>query len=143
MAAEDELQIRIGLTVDGVGQSRRSSDQAEAKSRRTQVVVADTDRHLGRVENRARALQKQVLKQFGRFVIAGALTEGLDELVPNSDDNAISAVRSLGTNVAMSSIFLQSLRGGVYIGGLVTAIGLVQKGVEVLDRSVGGSKKKL
>lgn len=117
----EDIQVRIGVTLQGAQEGRRTLDAAEPRARKLEAKTKDISRQLDISDRRLRAVPKGLLKVVAKGVVAGALTDGIEDLTGNSDMNAIAGLRTLGTNVAVQSLFM-GLRMGPYIGIILTGL---------------------
>jgi len=142
MGGEDELQIRVGLTIDGVQETERRSTTLVSRATTAKRTVEDVDRGLHRAEHRVEHMQKHILKNLTRFAIGSALGRGVEALTHNDDQNAYSFVRQLATTSTVQSLMLGSLRGGVIVGTIMTAIQALETGIENIKREVEEREKR-
>lgn len=131
----NELQIRVGVSVGGVQESARVVKDVEPRVARLQKTSKEIEVGANKLERRLAGMSKNMLKMVGKQAIAGALTEGIDALMPNNDLNAMNSLRNLGTNVSIQSLFM-GLKYGPFIGIVLSAIQAVRTGLDAVRDQV-------
>lgn len=139
--AQDELQIRLGLTVDGVQQARSTTSQLERRTTAVQTKAKQLDPAIRKLESRIAAVQKQAVKTAGKALVADAINQGLSNMTPNEDASAFSGLRDLGQNVAVNTVLLGG-RAGPILGLIMFSISQIQKTIGVLDGFIQEDRAK-
>jgi translation initiation factor 2B subunit (eIF-2B alpha/beta/delta family) len=139
--AEDRLDIRVGVSVQGLDASKRQTADLETKARKVKQDVTKADQQASAVQRRVESLLKGQLKQAGRFFLASALTEGFDALIPNQDHNAWARLGTqVGTNVGIGLV--SGGPTGAIIGLMVSGIQVLKEGLSALSDEVKQQSEK-
>ena len=126
---QDELQIRLGLTVTGAQQARSTAGQLEGRVQKVQTAAKAVDPVLRKLESRIAAVQKAAVKNVGKALVADAINQGLQNMTPHAEAGAFAGIAQLGTSIGINSIFLGG-RLGPIIGALTTSISLINTAID-------------
>ncbi len=137
-ADPDELQLRVGLTVSSAEGPAASAGPARGVARRFEREVVP---RANRVDRRIASLSKNYGKQFARYALGMALTEAYEELLPNNEQNAFTALKTLGVETAVGGLFM-GMRYGPILGLIIGTLKNVQEGVQSLKDQVEGDQKR-
>lgn len=147
MPEQDELQIRIGLSLDGVQQSETESKRTEERTARVERRVTQAKAQVSNLERRGETLAKNMLKAGARTIIYSSLTDGLESLIPNQDHNAYTTLAKIGGNAAVGYMF--GGPAGAFITLIASALGAVQERLRAhqekiaqLEKEAGETKKR-
>lgn len=128
---QDELQIRIGLSVAGAEAVQNRAAQADQKVERVKGKVRVAEVQTAAVETRLNALEKKFLKIGVGFLVGSALEQGLDYLVPTDDQNAMSVLSKTGARVAVQAAFSPNPMG-VILALVQGTISLIQEDIRLI-----------
>jgi hypothetical protein len=140
-APGQDIQVRIGVSLQGVQEGKRAVDAVEPRIRKVRAQTVQVNREIDRADRSLRGVQKGLLKSIAKGTIAGAMTQGIESLTPNNDLNAFGFMKTLGTNVSMQSMFM-GLRYGVYLGGILSLIQLSQNAIEALRERIQEERQR-
>jgi hypothetical protein len=135
MAEQDELQIRVGLSVAGAEKVQTTARAAETKTKAVSERVRQLDTEIKLAETRARAIQKGVLRMGVAFGVGSLLETGVDALIPTDNQNAISALARIGKGVAVPALMSPN-PVGITLALLNGAITAIQEDIRILDEHI-------
>lgn len=139
MAEQDELQIRVGLSVAGAEKVQATARAAESKTTQVEGKVRRLDAEITSAEIRSNAIEKKVLKMGVAFAVGSLLENGLDAVIPTDDQNAISTLARIGKNVAVPALMSPNPIG-ITLALLNGAITAIQEDIRLLDQQIKQDK---
>lgn len=135
MAEQDELQIRVGLSVAGAEKVQTTARAAETKTQQVEQKVRRVEGEIASAERRSNAIEKKVLKMGIGFAVGSLLETGLDAVIPTDDQNAISVFSRVGRNIAVPALMSPN-PVGVILALINGAITIVQEDIKKLDDQI-------
>jgi hypothetical protein len=135
MAEQDEVQIKLGISLQGV---EASQTKARDVQQRTQVVkreVADANETVNRVEHRLEHFGLHGMKTAARAAIIGSMAIALDDFLPHEEQSAWSAISRIGAS-AISGGLYGAMTGNPAAAGAGAVTGAIIASIELLRHSV-------
>lgn len=133
---QDEVSIRIGLTVAGAQTTKDEAETVVVKTDKAKREIREVEVRADKADARLRSMSRMLTREMARYAIAAAAAEGFNALIPIEDQNAYSGLKTFAVNAGTYSIMLRSVRGGFAVGGILTAIEETRRLVDILKDQV-------
>jgi hypothetical protein len=135
MAEQDELQIRVGLSVAGAEKVQSTARAAESKTQQVEGRVRRLDTQISSAEARSNAIEKKILKMGVGFAVGSLLENGLGAVIPTDEQNAISTLSRIGTSIAVPALMSPNPIG-ITLALLNGAITAIKEDIKILDEQI-------
>lgn len=135
MAEQDELQIRIGLSVAGAEAVQNRAHQANVQVEQVDRKVKAAQVNITDAESRLNAAERKITKLAARAALGIGIDMGLDAVIPTDDQNSISVLGRTVKAVAIPAMMSPNPVGWT-IALISGAITLAQAGINRMEEEI-------
>ncbi len=142
MAEQDEIQIKLGISLQGVEASQAKARDVQQRSQIAKREATQAEQTVDRIEHKLTRFGLHGMKTAARAAVIGSLAIAADEFLPHEEEGAWSAISRIGAGAIAGGLY-GAMSGNPAAAGAGAVTGAIIATISELERAFKEQEKKV